>query len=287
MSGPLPLSLAGVQAAFPEFVVQREFKVGGMKRVYDAKRTADEQRVALKIIPVAGPGEAERVRREVEAMRALSHPNLTICLEAGVRAVDGHHAAYIIECFADGSCLADVIKDGQVWEEKEVKEFARALLGVAFEMHAKRLVHRDIKPDNIILKPDGSPLVLDLGISRHLALNSLTPTWAPNAPFTPGYCSPEQITNQKQIQDSRTDLFLIGIVVFEMATGRHPFIHSEADDAETVCRAIHEGRCIDPKKARSDLSNGFCAFLGKLLMRQPYQRYQNPKRALDALDRLG
>ncbi len=219
MSGPPSLALAAVQAAFPEYSVSREFKAGGFKRVFDARRSSDSLRVALKIMAVSGPAEAERVRREVEAMRSLSHPHLTICLDAGVRAVEGHHAAFIIEKFAEGACLADLVGAGQQWEEKQAREFARALLGVAAEMHAKRLVHRDIKPDNIIVRPDGSPLVLDLGISRHLELNSLTPTWAPYAPFTPGYCSPEQVMNQKQLQDSRTDLFLIGIVLFQMTTG--------------------------------------------------------------------
>ena len=154
------------------------------------------------------------------------------------------------------------------------------LLDVMKEFDDENIVHRDIKPSNIIIQPDGKAILLDVGVARFLTETSLTPTFAPRGPGTVGYASPEQMNNEKELQDSRSDLFSIGIVLAEAISGEHPF---DIDDLD-IRTALMNGQ----KRSLEDLSNGHVdqqlgQFYDKLTKHEPFNRYRKPAFASEDL----
>lgn len=128
-----------------------------------------------------------------------------------------------MEEFLDGESLRQRLAAGPT-SLSFVREVGDVLLIALGQVEAARLVHRDIKPENIMLTHDGRIVLIDFGIARHLDAISLTSSFAMFGPMTIGYCAPEQINNQKRAISIRTDLFALGIVLYEMVTGRNPFV---------------------------------------------------------------
>jgi len=138
----------------------------------------------------------------------------------------------------------------------------------------KNIVHRDLKPENIIIKPNGLPCIIDLGIARFLDLESLTKTISPIGPCTPIYAAPEQLLNNKNLIDTRTDFFCLGIITLELFLGVHPFdpniVGNYFSIVENIMQNIYiiETSLVKRNEAIAELAE-------KTLQSQPYQRYRN------------
>jgi serine/threonine-protein kinase len=131
-------------------------------------------------------------------------------------------------------------------------------------------VHRDIKPENIMVCTDGTFKLIDFGIARHLIKSSLTPTEAHFGPHTAGYAAPEQFRNLKKEIDIRTDLFAIGVVVYEALAGKHPFIEGSRDQLETLRRT--ETMIPPPLKVAVDKEDQLSNFIAVLMAKYPSRR---------------
>lgn len=203
----------------PEIEVLDEIHQGGQRHVYGV-RVEGEDRV-LKLMPEEGRARAER---EVSIGRRFEHPNLSTILDEELQEIeiDGDQFVYFMEQRIEGETLA---KREERMAPCEALALAGALVSaVAYLWENHHVVHRDIKPLNIMVKPDGGFVLLDIGVARHQDLTTLTALAGYHQPGTRGYLAPEQLAPLKGREiDYRADLFAIGIVVYEQLTGRLPF----------------------------------------------------------------
>lgn len=177
----------------------------------------------------------DRSIREIDAMKSCSCPNIAKLIEFDSIHLNGHsNVFYMMEEYYDGGTLA----------EKGCKDYSEILqlgydISVAIEhLNEKRIVHRDIKPDNIMFKKNSnSAILVDLGLVRKLGETSLTFSWAPQGPGTPLFSAPEQLLNEKELIDWRTDQFSLGIVLSMYILNRHPFQH-DGDDLRMAIQRV-------------------------------------------------
>lgn len=167
--------------------------------------------------------QMERLGRELQALSRLNHPNLSR-LEAYHNTItqDGHKHA-VVEPFIDGADLASRVQAGHPWALGEAAGFFAQILDGLEVLRGLDIVHRDLKPTNLRIATDGRPVVIDLGIARHLLLDPLTRTHQGARIGSMPYFSPEQWRGTYRDIDHRSDLFAVGIMLFEVVTGRHPF----------------------------------------------------------------
>jgi serine/threonine-protein kinase len=212
---------------------------GGMGEVYLAEDSRLERKVALKVLPAAFTQNQDRVRRferEAKAASALNHPNILTIHEIGE--VDGAH--YIVSEFVEGETLRALIERGRlgVSQAMAIADQVAGALGVA---HQAGIIHRDIKPENVMARPDGLVKVLDFGLAKlterpaaMAEVDSQAETIArlstePGVVMgTVSYMSPEQARGLKV--DHRTDIFSLGVMLYEMVAGRRPFEGATTSD---------------------------------------------------------
>ncbi|HEY9018630.1 serine/threonine-protein kinase [Thiomicrospira sp.] len=215
----------------------RELKVGGQKYVYSA---SSEQwgTVVLKIIKP--DQDIQRIQRELNIAKECSGFNSPTVHQDGSLSCDGIEYAFIIESFIEGVCLKDYIASASPIPYEEVVKFLKDISNAISILEEKRLVHRDIKPDNIIRGINGDYYLLDFGIARALDQESITNTSDPYGPHTPCYAPIEQIDNEKDKIDSRTDLFSSAVIAYEMITGNKAFCEPGLNLAQ-ITRKIDMG----------------------------------------------
>ncbi len=171
-------------------------------------------------------GEDERIKREITIVTDNQFSNVPKVLEVELYDIDGKKGIYLYEEYIDGMTLREVLQSGKICL-KDAMQLAENILEIIVQMEEKNIVHRDIKPDNILKRNNGQWYLIDFGIARALNLNSLTLTEVNVGPHTPGYGAPELFQYSKKDIDSRADLFSVGVVLFEAVTGKHPFIRGD------------------------------------------------------------
>jgi serine/threonine protein kinase len=249
---------------------------GGMAEVYLATDRVLDRPVAFKVLGgwLANDGTfVERFRREALAAARISHPNLVAVFDAGSE--DGVH--YIVMEHVPGETLADVLrKEGRLHPDRATKIAASVAdaLGVA---HAARIVHRDVKPANVMLTPDGRTKLMDLGIARSIGGASIT--HASSILGTAGYVSPEQARGDPV--DHRSDIYSLGCVLYEMLTGRQPF---EAQDPLAVAyKHVHETP-VPPTTLEPSIPPALEAVTLRAMAKEPAERFQSVADMGSALD---
>ena len=215
---------------------------GGMGEVYLAEDTRLKRRVALKLLPVLFTADRDRLRRfeqEARAASTLNHPNIITIHEIG----EIEEAHYLVTEFIDGETLRQRLMQGRL-EISAALDVSLQVASALSAAHEAGIVHRDIKPENIMLRRDGYVKVLDFGlaklteaaapsVSSDVSTAAKLSTKAGVVMGTPHYMSPEQARAQKV--DARTDIFSLGVVLYEMLTGRAPF---EGETSSDVIAAI-------------------------------------------------
>ena len=254
---------------------------GGMAVVYKAYDTHLECEVAVKVIRIDNlPRNAEeralkRFEREAKAVARLNHPNIVKVTDYGEE--DGK--PYLVMPYLPGGTLKEMIKErGQIpWQEA-----ARILIPIAEALayaHSQGVIHRDIKPSNILLTQSGQPMLTDFGVAKVIeedATQDITGTSATVG--TPEYMAPEQITSKTV--DARADLYSLGVVFYEMVTGRKPF---EADTPLAVMIMHSRDPLPRPSQFMKDLPTTVEQFLFKALTKKPEDRYQSAEEMVRVL----
>ena len=276
------------------YQVEREIGRGGMGVVYLARDTRLGRAVALKAVSRGGTDAVGRARlqREARAAASLAHPGI-----ATVYALeeDGD-ACYLITEYLQGRTLRDELADGPLpygrW-----RLVAIAIAEAVGAAHAQGLVHRDLKPENVMRTDAGAIKVLDFGLARETTplATGMTPTITQAGALvgTPGYMAPEQIRGQPL--DARTDVFALGVLLYELASGLHPFgagmsSGGAADAAGMVAAGDVLARIVaedpPPLDTRSVLPPAAVAVVARALSKNPEARFTDGRELADALRAL-
>lgn len=258
------------------FTSIKKVKKGGQKIVYKATYPNGKV-VALKII---GNATDPRVLQEISVVKTLSLPCVPQIMESGIVTDEtvSEDALYIIEQYIDGQSLRDWINAKNTANLKFAYSLLEALLSAEIELENNNVLHRDINPNNIILGSDGTIYLIDFGLAKIIGGSSLTQTAAAHGPFTPGYAPHEQFANMKLSQDVRTDLFQIGITIYECCTGSNPFIVPN----ETVLQIMSRTMTMMPPSLNlpGDTKGQFSQFINMLMAKNQSQR---PDTSADAM----
>ena len=268
-----------------DFEIVREIGRGGMGVVYEAIQLSLNRKVALKVLPPGTTPEQrdiERFRREAQAAAQLDHPNIVPIYAQGEEEGTHYYAMKLVQ----GRSLNQIIRETrEKWEairagggrtrlsQKYFRTAARLIMEVAAALeyaHSQGVIHRDIKPHNLILTPEGHPVITDFGLARFLSAPSMTISGEMMG--TPAYMSPEQVRTEQQAIDHRTDVYSLGITLYEMLALEVPF---RAETRDAVLRQILVKdppplRRINPRIPR-DLET----ICHKGIEKDPNRRYQS------------
>lgn len=253
--------------------VLRELGSGGQATVFLVEDGKTGVKAALKRLDASSKEQRIRFRREAQMLRKFEHPNVVRVLDAS------DDPPYYVMEYRQGESLEEVLKKGTVFSsERTLSLLCDVARGLA-AIHDQGILHRDMKPANLILCPDGSAVITDFGIARDTQATSITKTG--NIVGTPLYFSPEQI--QRKRLDARSDLYQVGLIGYKMLTGNTPF---EGDDVATLTtRRVHE----DPlplSTMAGDVNPHLERILLRLLSITPDRRYATAAALLEDLERL-
>jgi serine/threonine protein kinase len=258
------------------YEIQAPLGAGGMGEVYRATDAKLGRDVALKVLPAEMAGDAERLgrfRREAKALAQIDHPNIV-----GIYSVEEFEGTpFLTMQLVAGRTLEHMIPAKGLAAE-QIIEIACALGDALAAAHEKGIVHRDLKPGNVMVAEDGRVKVLDFGLAKDFsegaeaALGATTQTQMGMVMGTPAYMSPEQTTGRTL--DHRTDIFSLGVVLHEMATGRRPF-HAETS-AELVS-AILRDTPPPVTDTRPDLPLDMARIIRRCLEKDPRHRVQTAR----------
>lgn len=231
--------------------------------------------VMLKIIK----NMDERIRREIDIVNQNDIPGVPKVREMSTFTYNGKEYHYLFEEYIDGETLTDVLKRGPMPVKRCLVLLENLLTAVA-TLENLGIVHRDIKPDNIICASDGTFRLIDFGIARNLNLASLTLTLMAVGPHTPGYGAPELFQYSKAKINSRADLFSVGVVAYQSVFGVHPFLTGkEADYNEIWYRTV----TVMPARQhiQGDKDGQLFALIQTLMQKQVSKRPPSAKKALE------
>ncbi len=263
-------------AAPPGFEILGEIGRGGMGVVHRAREVALDRVVALKVL-IAGedaPDELlERFEREARAAAKLSHPNIVEVLSTGREGARRWIAMRLVE----GAPLS---RSGRL-PVRQALEITRKLALALDHAHSRGVLHRDVKPANVLIDAHGEPQLADFGLARDVSLGSLTVSGERLG--TPAYASPEQISGDHARVDARSDVYSLGATLYAMLTGRAPF---EGNSAAHVAEAVVRDRPTPPCAAVPDLPREAEAICLRAMEKDPAARYPSARGMAEEIERF-
>lgn len=245
---------------------------GAFKQTFHVVLATGEPQ-ALKVFQ---PGfSPERTSRELSAMQRCSHPNISRLTAITIFYYDGIQYLLSIEEFLSGGTLTSRL-ERSLFSRTETLTVGGQLVGAVAHVASHDLVHRDIKPDNILFREDGvTPVIVDFGLVRDLVRTSLTQTWQLRGPGTPLFASPEQLRNDKALIDWRSDQFSLGVVITLSIFGFHPYQAEGASLSQTVEHVAERGAQADRFRERARQAN--LPFLVRMTAPWPVERFRMPE----------
>jgi serine/threonine protein kinase len=247
---------------------------GASSTVFKARDTLIGRIVAIKTLQsgLDDPAWRERFMAEARIVGQLSHPRIVKLHDVGIDETSG--APYLVMEFVVGQTLEQYIASSKI-EPQQAYSWGAALARALAYAHEQGIVHGDIKPANIMINQDGRVMLTDFGIARFAANVSQNG----GLRGTPAYLSPEQIEGNPT--DGRSDLFSLGIVLYQLATGQKPF---QSDSFEAVCGQILKAKITPPSKLNPALPRAFDDIVASCLARNPEDRYENGELLSTALE---
>ena len=256
---------------------------GGMGTVYkarDVRPEGTERLVALKVLPRELAKDETfmgRFQREALALTRMEHPNIVRGIDVG--SAEGSH--YIAMEFIGIDCDKMLNRRGRIPEKEAVRIGAQVARALRYA-HGKRVVHRDIKPANILVMQDGTAKLTDFGLAKSTSAAAAKLTQTGITMGTPHYISPEQAMGSRDL-DARSDIYSLGATLYHLVTGRVPFEGSSP--AVIVAKHLTE-ELVNPKDIVPETSDGFVAVLERMMAKDRDDRYQDPSKLIEDLERI-
>src|ERR1041385_8855814 len=261
------------------YEISGELGRGAMGVVYHAKDPVIGRAVAVKTLQLSEEGTGltrtellARFQTEARAAGLLTHPNIVVIYDAGEE--DG--LFFITMELVEGKSLQNLIDAGQMFPLPRVLRIMEQACGALQFAHDRNIVHRDIKPANLMLTPDDTVKVTDFGTAKILQFGTVNQT--AHVMGTPSYMSPEQVKGK--VVDVRSDIFSLGVLLYEMVTGEKPF---PGQNITTVIYKIVNEEPVAPRELDPSIHPGLNAVILKALAKEPADRYPNCRELLEDL----
>jgi serine/threonine-protein kinase len=248
---------------------------GGMSEAYKARDRSTGQLVVLKIpfgSIIGDPATFSRYQRELEIGRRLNHPNIQHLLDEG--RIDGGAAPYLVLEYVDGVLLREYLSERKRLPTEEALHIATQLADALEYCHEHGVIHRDLKPENVLISSDGNVKLVDFGIALLRGARRLTFRRLSSEVGTPDYMAPEQVQGDRG--DARTDVYAVGVMLYEMLTGGVPY-HGDSPLAVMSQRVTTDAPLL--RRALPGVHPGLEAVVWRALRREPAERYPS----MDAL----
>jgi eukaryotic-like serine/threonine-protein kinase len=259
----------------PGYQVQGKLGAGAMAIVYKAKQISLDRTVAIKVLPkrfTENPDYVERFYKEGRAAAKLNHNNIVQAFDVGE--AGGYH--YFVMEYVEGKTLYDDLAKGKVFKETEALDIIIQVANALAHAHARNLIHRDVKPKNIMMNVSGVIKLADMGLARETTDIRAAQTEAGRAYGTPYYIAPEQIRGEVDI-DGRADIYALGATLYHMVTGRVPF---EAPNPSDVMRKHLKEALIPPDHINTSLSAGISEVIEVMMAKNRDDRYADVQELL-------
>ncbi|HIE70675.1 MAG TPA: serine/threonine protein kinase [Planctomycetes bacterium] len=271
--------MTNLDQPFQDYEILDRVGAGAMGTVFKARHKRLNRIVALKILKPSlarNKRYVQRLRREARIVASLSHPHIVTGYDLGEES--GYH--FFVMEFVEGKQLRQLLIEWGIFSEDYVLRVARETAMALDHAFERRVIHRDIKPGNILIDDGGNVKLTDMGLAKGPADLTLTRDGATVG--TPMYVSPEQARNPQDV-DVRSDLYSLGATLYHMATGVPPF--SGDTMAELITRVLNDN-VVPPDEVNSVVSPGMSLVIRKLLAKNLTVRYQTPRELLEDLDRI-
>lgn len=262
------------------YEIIEQIGTGGMAKVYKAKDKLLDRFVAIKILKDQYAEDDEFLKKfnnEAQSAAKLSHVNIVNVFDIGQDLYMGQRIYYIVMEYVDGNTLKDLIVSQGMLSNHDIIDYSTQIAQALKTAHQSGIIHRDIKPQNILIDNYGLAKVTDFGIAR--VSSNATITYTSSILGTVHYISPEQAKGK--IVDEKSDLYSLGAVMYEMATGRVPF---DADNSVGIAVMHIQDQPVEPKEFNPNLSDHLNHIIMKLLAKDPTERFLNARELIDALD---
>jgi serine/threonine protein phosphatase PrpC len=250
------------------FEIDSVISRSGMASIYKAKDLEIGNTVAVKVPYMqleSDAGSYARFQREAEIGELLNHPNILKFIK-----VPKKSRPYIVTEYLEGQSLSEVMNEVRPLPIADAVQIASYICGALAHMHEHNVVHRDLKPQNIMICDDGSLRIIDFGIAKSTEMRRLTFAGFTPAMGTPDYMAPEQVKGKRG--DERTDIYSLGAVLYEMTTGSVPF---EGPNPFVVMNARLTGDPVAPRRVNPQISEEVEEIILHAMEREPHKRYQS------------
>lgn len=257
----------------PGYEIQSELHRGGQGVVYKATQLGTGRDVALKFLltgPLASEAERRRFAREVDVTCQLEHPGIVPVFDSGV----AQHQRYFVMPFVAGLRLDDFLAENRLATDEVLRLFAEICDAVG-HAHSRQIVHRDLKPSNVVVSQDGRPHVLDFGLAKtsDSDIEATTLSITGQVMGTLNYMSPEQAVGANRTIDTRSDVYSLGVLLYELLAGRIPY-DLDGSLAENLT-TIQNAACVPLTRHVADLSEELGRIVSRALSREPDDRYSD------------
>ena len=267
-------------AYFGDYELLEEIARGGMGVVYKARQMSLNRPVALKMILAgewATPEARQRFRAEAEAAANLQHPNIVAIHEVG----EHEGQQYFSMDFVAGKNLAELVRGNPLSAER-VASYVKTIAEAVHFAHQRGILHRDLKPQNVLIDADDRPRITDFGLAKRVETDSgLTRTG--DVLGSPSYMPPEQASSRPDELGPPSDVYSLGAILYELLTGRPPF--RGVTPLETLCQVI-QSPPVSPRKLNPDVPQDLETICLKCLEKRPQQRYHSARELAEELGRF-
>jgi serine/threonine-protein kinase len=262
----------------PGYQILGKLGKGAMATVYKARQISLDRIVAIKVLPKRmseNPEFVDRFYREGKAAAKLNHANIVQAIDVGES--EGYH--YFVMEYVDGDTVHDRLGNNKRYSESEALDIIIGIADALAHSHDRGLIHRDVKPKNIMITKDGVAKLADMGLAREVSDTRLAQSEAGRAYGTPYYISPEQIRGEVEI-DFRADIYSLGATFYHMVTGRVPF---DADTPTGVMLKHLREQLTPPDHINPELSIGSAEIIEAMMAKDRKDRYQSTQELLQDL----